>query len=157
MANQIPIKVMCDGSGNTCGLAQFTSSDSVAIAAGGTGLTSQGICEFVQPGLYAVGCKVTYLGICAGKADTGVGHDNTYIGYAAGTAVTTGCQHTLIGKDAGTALTRVVESIESDSSLQVSTAVGGSDVTTKTSVNRQRTKLQGAENNVAIFISIMIK
>ncbi len=74
MANQIPIKVMCDGSGNTCGLAQFTSSDSVAIAAGGTGLTSQGICEFVQPGLYAVGCQVTYLGICAGKADTGVGH-----------------------------------------------------------------------------------
>ncbi len=53
--------------------------------------------------------------------------------------------------NAGTALTRVVESIESDSSLQVSTAVGGSDVTTKTSVNRQRTKLQGAENNVAIF------
>ena len=109
MANQIPIKVMCDGSGNTCGLAQFTSSDSVAIAAGGTGLTSQGICEFVQPGLYAVGCKVTYLGICAGKADTGVGHDNTYVGYAAGTAVTTGCQHTLIGKDAGSALQLVVK------------------------------------------------
>ena len=53
--------------------------------------------------------------------------------------------------DAGTDLTRVVESIESDSSLQVSTAVGGSDVTTKTSVDRQRTKLQGAENNVSIF------
>ena len=105
MANQIPIKVMCDGSGNTCGLAQFTSSDSVAIAAGGTGLTSQGICEFVQPGLYAVGCQVTYLGICAGKADTGAGHDNTYVGYAAGTAVTTGCQHTLIGKGSGIAIT----------------------------------------------------
>ena len=42
MANQIPLKVMKDGSNNTCGLAQFTSSDSVAIAAGGTGLTSQG-------------------------------------------------------------------------------------------------------------------
>jgi len=111
MANQIPIKVMCDGSGNTCGLAQFTSSDSVAIAAGGTGLTSQGICEFVQPGLYAVGCKVTYLGICAGKADTGVGHDNTYVGYAAGTAVTTGCQHTLIGKDAGQAITTCSQAV----------------------------------------------
>ena len=105
MANQIPIKVMCDGSGNTCGLAQFTSSDSVAIASGGTGLNSQGICEFVQPGLYAVGCQVTYLGICAGKADTGVGHDNTYVGHSAGTAVTTGCQHTIIGSQAGKAIT----------------------------------------------------
>jgi hypothetical protein len=105
MANQIPIKVMCDGSGNTCGLAQFTSSDSVAIAAGGTGLTSQGICAFVQPGLYAVGCQVTYLGICAGKADTGAGKDNTYAGHSAGTAVTTGCQHTIIGSQAGKAIT----------------------------------------------------
>ena len=67
MATQIPLKVLKDGSDNTCGLAQFTSSDSVAIAAGGTGLNSQGICEFVQPGLYAVGCQVTYLGICAGR------------------------------------------------------------------------------------------
>ena len=105
MANQIPIKVICDGSGNTCGLAQFTSSDSVAIAAGGTGLTSQGICAFVQPGLYAVGCQVTYLGICAGKADTGAGKDNTYAGHSAGTAVTTGCQHTIIGSQAGKAIT----------------------------------------------------
>ena len=105
MASQIPIKVICDGSGNTCGLAQFTSSDSVAIAAGGTGLTSQGICEFTQPGLYAVGCQVTYLGICAGKTDTGAGHDNTYVGHSAGTAVTTGCQHTIIGSQAGKAIT----------------------------------------------------
>ncbi|MDP6587767.1 MAG: hypothetical protein QF535_24190, partial [Anaerolineales bacterium] len=104
-ANQIPIKVICDGSGNTCGLAQFTSSDSVGVAAGGTGLTSQGICEFVQPGLYAAACQVTYLGICAGKADTGVGHDNTYAGHSAGTAVTTGCQHTIIGSQAGKAIT----------------------------------------------------
>ena len=59
MANQIPLKVMCDGSGNTCGLAQFTSSDSVAMTSGGTGLTTQGICEFTQPGLYVVGCQVT--------------------------------------------------------------------------------------------------
>ena len=105
MANQIPIKVMKDGSDNTCGLAQFTSSDSVAIAAGGTGLTSQGICAFVQPGLYAVGCQVTYLGICAGKADTGVGYDNTYVGHSAGTAATTACRHTIIGSQAGKAIT----------------------------------------------------
>ena len=105
MASQIPIKVMKDGSDNTCGLAQFTSSDSVAIAAGGTGLNSQGICEFVQPGLYAVGCQVTYLGICAGKADTGVGYDNTYVGHSAGIAVTTACRHTIIGSQAGKAIT----------------------------------------------------
>ena len=48
MANQIPIKVMCDGSGNTCGLAQFTSSDSVAIAAGGTGLTFVSLASFMK-------------------------------------------------------------------------------------------------------------
>ena len=105
MADQIPIKVMCDGSGNTCGLAQFTSSDSLAVSVGGTGLTTQGICAYTQPGLYVVGCQVTYLGICAGKADTGAGHDNTYIGHSAGTAVTTGCQHTLIGSQAGKAIT----------------------------------------------------
>ena len=105
MANQIPLKVMCDGSGNTCGLAQFTSSDSVAMTSGGTGLTTQGICEFTQPGLYVVGCQVTYLGICAGKADTGLGHDNTYVGHSAGTAATTACQHTIIGSQAGKAIT----------------------------------------------------
>jgi hypothetical protein len=105
MANQIPIKVMCDGSGNTCGLAQFTSSDSLAVSVGGTGITTQGICAYTQPGLYVVGCQVTYLGICAGKADTGAGHDNTYVGHSAGTAVTTGCQHTIIGSQAGKAIT----------------------------------------------------
>ena len=105
MANQIPIKVMCDGSGNTCGLAQFISSDSLAVSVGGTGITTQGICAYTQPGLYVVGCQVTYLGICAGKADTGAGHDNTYVGHSAGTAVTTGCQHTIIGSQAGKAIT----------------------------------------------------
>ena len=59
MAAQIPIKVLLDSNSCTCGLAQFTSSDSVAIAAGGTGLTSQGICEFAQPGIQAVACKTT--------------------------------------------------------------------------------------------------
>ena len=105
MADQIPIKVICDGSGNTCGLAQFTSSDSLAVSVGGTGLTTQGICAYTQPGLYAVGCQVTYLGICAGKSDTGVGYDNTYVGHSSGTAVTTVCQHTIIGSQAGKAIT----------------------------------------------------
>ena len=105
MADQIPLKVICDGSGNTCGLAQFASSDSLAVCVGGTGITTQGVCEFTQPGLYAVGCQVTYLGICAGKTDTGAGHDNTYVGHSAGTAVTTGCQHTIIGSQAGKAIT----------------------------------------------------
>jgi len=104
MANQIPIKVMCDGSGNTCGLAQFTSSDSVAVAAGGTGLTTQGICAFAQPGIQAVACKTTYIGICAGKSE-GAADENTYVGYAAGQNVTTGCYHTIIGSNAGDAIT----------------------------------------------------
>ncbi len=104
MANQIPIKVMCDGSGNTCGLAQFTSSDNVAVAAGGTGLTTQGICAFAQPGIQAVACKTTYIGICAGKSE-GAADENTYVGYAAGQNVTTGCYHTIIGSNAGDAIT----------------------------------------------------
>ena len=53
--------------------------------------------------------------------------------------------------NAGTALTRVIESIESDSTLEVTTAAGGSDVTTKAPVKRQRTKIQGSENNISIF------
>ena len=104
MANQIPIKVMKDGSDNTCGLAQFTSSDSVAVAAGGTGLTTQGICAFAQPGIQAVACKTTYIGICAGKSE-GAADENTYVGYAAGQNVTTGCYHTIIGSNAGDAIT----------------------------------------------------
>ena len=104
MADQIPIKVMKDGSDNTCGLAQFTSSDSVAVAAGGTGLTSQGICAFAQPGIQAVACKTTYIGICAGKSE-GAADENTYVGYGAGQNVTTGCYHTIIGSNAGDAIT----------------------------------------------------
>ena len=54
--------------------------------------------------------------------------------------------------NAGTALTRIVESILSDTVLEVTTAVGGSDVTTKAPTTRQRTKIQGGENNVAISV-----
>ena len=54
--------------------------------------------------------------------------------------------------DAGTDLTRIVESILTDTVLQISTAVGGSNVTTKAPTTRQRTKIQGAENNVAISV-----
>ena len=66
MATQIPLKVLKTGGGDTCGLAEFSSTDSLAVSVGGTGLTTQGICAYTQPGLYAVGCQVTYLGICAG-------------------------------------------------------------------------------------------
>ena len=43
MASKIPLKVLCDSNGCTCGLAQFSSGDSLAVAVGGTGLTTQGI------------------------------------------------------------------------------------------------------------------
>ena len=36
MANQITIIVILDGSGNTCGLAQFGASDTLAVAIGGS-------------------------------------------------------------------------------------------------------------------------
>ena len=58
MATQIPLKVLKDGV-NTCGLAEFSSTDSLAVSVGGTGLTTQGICEFVQPGIQAIACKTT--------------------------------------------------------------------------------------------------
>ena len=57
MANQIPLKVVKDGSNNTCGLAQFNATDTLAVAIGGTGLTTQGVCAFAQPGINAVACK----------------------------------------------------------------------------------------------------
>ena len=95
MADQIPIKVLLDGNSCTCGLAQFVAADTVGTIDGGTGLATQGICEFAQPGVNAVACKSTYIGICAGKSE-GDALDNTYAGHSAGTAVTTGCQHTII-------------------------------------------------------------
>jgi len=53
--------------------------------------------------------------------------------------------------DAGSTLSRTIEAIISDTSLELTTAVGGSDVSTKTSVTRQRSKLQNSDKNIAIF------
>jgi hypothetical protein len=53
--------------------------------------------------------------------------------------------------NAGDSLTRIIESISSDTSLQLSAAVGGSDVSTKTIATRKRGKLQDSNKNVSIF------
>ena len=53
--------------------------------------------------------------------------------------------------DAGNSITRIIESISSNTSLQLLTAVGASDVSTKTVVFRNRGKLQGSNRNIAIF------
>ena len=52
--------------------------------------------------------------------------------------------------NANTTVTRVVESIISDTSLELTAAVGGSDVTTAAPFTRRRGKLQDADKNVAI-------
>ena len=53
--------------------------------------------------------------------------------------------------DAGSSITRIVESISSDTSLELTTAVGGSDISTKTVAFRNRGKLQGSNKNISIF------
>jgi hypothetical protein len=53
--------------------------------------------------------------------------------------------------DAGSSITRIVESISSNTSLELSTAVGASDVSTKTIAVRKRGKLQGSNKNISIF------
>ena len=53
--------------------------------------------------------------------------------------------------DGGTSLTRLVEAIISDTSLTLSVAVGGSDVSTKTIATRNRGKLQDSNKNISIF------
>ena len=53
--------------------------------------------------------------------------------------------------DAGNLVTRIVEAIISNTSLQLSVAVGGSDVSTKTVATRNRGKLQDPSKNIAIF------
>ena len=53
--------------------------------------------------------------------------------------------------DAGTSLTRIVEAIISDTSLTISVAVGGSDVSTKTVATRNRGRLQDSQKNISIF------
>ena len=53
--------------------------------------------------------------------------------------------------NAGSNVTRIVEAIISDTSITLSAVVGGSDVSTKTNVTRNRAKLQSPEKNVSIF------
>ena len=53
--------------------------------------------------------------------------------------------------NAGTSRTRIVEAVISNSSITLSAAVGGSDVSTKTIATRRRAKLQSPEKNVSIF------
>ena len=53
--------------------------------------------------------------------------------------------------DAGTTNTAVVDLIVSDTQLELSANVGGSDVSTKTIVTRTRAKLQDADKNIAIM------
>ena len=53
--------------------------------------------------------------------------------------------------NAGTTITRIVESIISNTELELTTAVGGSDVSTKTVVTRLRGKIQDPARNTAIF------
>ena len=53
--------------------------------------------------------------------------------------------------DAGNSVTRIVESISSNTSLELKTAVGASDVSTKTIAVRKRGKLQGSNKNISIF------
>ena len=53
--------------------------------------------------------------------------------------------------DNGNIVTRIVESIISEASLQLTVAVGSSDVSTKTFAVRRRGKLQGSNKNISIF------
>ena len=53
--------------------------------------------------------------------------------------------------DAGSSVTRLVEAIVSDTSLVFSTTVGGSDVSTKSNANRNRSSLKDTNKNVSEF------
>jgi len=53
--------------------------------------------------------------------------------------------------NAGTTVNKIVEAIISDTSLVFSTAVGGSDVSTKSNSNRNRGKLTDSNKNVNVF------
>ena len=52
--------------------------------------------------------------------------------------------------NANTTVTRVVESIISDTSLELTAALGGADVTTASPYTRRRAQLQGASDNIGI-------
>ena len=53
--------------------------------------------------------------------------------------------------DANTTVTKIVESISSDTLLTISAALGGADVSTKVSFVRKRTKLQDNKKNISLF------
>ena len=53
--------------------------------------------------------------------------------------------------DAGTSLTRIIEAIISDTSLEISSAVGGSDVSTKSNANRNRATFKDSDKNISLF------
>jgi hypothetical protein len=53
--------------------------------------------------------------------------------------------------DNGTIITKIVESVTSNTSLTFSTAVGASDVSTKTVGVRRRSKINGSNKNISIF------
>ena len=53
--------------------------------------------------------------------------------------------------DAGSTITRTIHAIYSNTSLSLSTVVGGSDVSTKTTAIRNRAVLQGGNKNISIF------
>ena len=59
--------------------------------------------------------------------------------------------HITFTTDGGSSITRIVEAIISSSSLTLSAAVGGSDVSTKTIATRGRAKLQDANKNILVF------
>jgi hypothetical protein len=53
--------------------------------------------------------------------------------------------------NAGGTVTKIIESISSNTSLELSVAVGASEVSTKTIAFRNRGKLQGSSKNISIF------
>ena len=53
--------------------------------------------------------------------------------------------------DANTSVTKLIESIDSDTQLEITAALGGSDVSTKVSFIRKRTKIQSPTGDKLIF------
>src|SRR5210317_2291978 len=56
-----------------------------------------------------------------------------------------------ISTDAGGTVTKIVEAVVSNTSITLTAAVGGSDVSTKSVATRNRAKLQDSNKNVSIF------
>ena len=56
-----------------------------------------------------------------------------------------------ISTDAGGTVTRIIEAVISNTTLTLSAAVGGSDVSTKSVATRNRGKLQDQQKNISIF------